>query len=51
MITDLAGVALLVKQADCQAVILYDPVRNVISNIHCGWRETLRDSSATLSAP
>jgi hypothetical protein len=38
MITDSAGVALLVKQADCQAVILYDPVRNVISNVHCGWR-------------
>ena len=38
MITDLAGVALLVKQADCQAVILYDPVKEVISNVHCGWR-------------
>ena len=38
MITDLAGVALLVKQADCQAVILYDPVKKVVSNVHCGWR-------------
>ncbi len=38
MITNLAGVALLVKQADCQAVILYDPVNKVISNVHCGWR-------------
>ena len=38
MITDLPGVALLVKQADCQAVILYDPVRKVVSNVHCGWR-------------
>jgi hypothetical protein len=38
MITDLPGVALLVKQADCQAVILYDPVRQVVSNVHCGWR-------------
>jgi polyphenol oxidase len=38
MITDLAGVALLVKQADCQAVILYDPAKKVISNVHCGWR-------------
>lgn len=38
MITNLAGVALLVKQADCQAVILYDPVKKVISNVHCGWR-------------
>jgi len=38
MITDLPGVALLVKQADCQAVVLYDPVRRVVSNVHCGWR-------------
>ena len=38
MITNLAGVALLVKQADCQAVILYDPVNKVVSNVHCGWR-------------
>lgn|GEM_PF-47953 len=38
MITNLAGKALLVKQADCQAVILYDPIKKVISNVHCGWR-------------
>ena len=38
MITDLPGVALLVKQADCQAVILYDPVKRAVSNVHCGWR-------------
>jgi YfiH family protein len=38
MITDLPGMGLLVKQADCQAVILYDPARRVVSNVHCGWR-------------
>jgi len=38
MITDLPGIALLVKQADCQAVILYDPLRKVVANVHCGWR-------------
>ncbi len=38
MVTDVAGVALLVKQADCQAVILYDPARQVVANVHCGWR-------------
>ena len=38
MVTDVAGVALLVKQADCQAVILYDPLRKVVANVHCGWR-------------
>jgi YfiH family protein len=38
MITDAAGQALMVKQADCQAVILFDPIKKVISNVHCGWR-------------
>jgi hypothetical protein len=38
MITDLPGVVLMVKQADCQAVLLFDPRKKVISNIHCGWR-------------
>ena len=28
----------MVKQADCQAIILFDPVEKVIANIHCGWR-------------
>jgi YfiH family protein len=38
MITDLSGVALMVKQADCQGVILFDPRNRVIANVHCGWR-------------
>jgi len=38
MITNVPGVGLLIKQADCQAVILYDPQRRVIANVHCGWR-------------
>jgi YfiH family protein len=32
------GLALLIQHADCQAVVLFDPVRRAISNIHCGWR-------------
>lgn len=38
IITDRPGLALMVKQADCQAVILFDPVKGVVSNVHCGWR-------------
>jgi hypothetical protein len=38
MVTNVPGVGLLIKQADCQAVILYDPKRRVVANIHCGWR-------------
>ncbi|MDF1615718.1 peptidoglycan editing factor PgeF [Desulfurivibrio dismutans] len=32
------GVGLLICQADCQAVMLYDPRQRVVANIHAGWR-------------
>ncbi len=31
-------VGLMIKHADCQAVVMFDPERRVIANIHCGWR-------------
>ena len=38
LITAQPGVGLLIKQADCQAVLLYDPGQRVVANVHCGWR-------------
>lgn len=38
LMTNIPGLGLLIKQADCQAVALYDPVQQVIANLHCGWR-------------
>ncbi len=38
LISGQPGLGLLIKQADCQAVMLYDPVRRVVANIHAGWR-------------
>jgi len=38
LVTQLRGVGLLIKIADCQAVFLVDPVRRVIANVHSGWR-------------
>jgi hypothetical protein len=37
LITD-RRVALLIQQADCQAVIFHDPIRQVIGAAHAGWR-------------
>jgi len=37
-VTNVAGVGLMIQQADCQAVMLFDPRRQVVANIHCGWR-------------
>jgi purine-nucleoside/S-methyl-5'-thioadenosine phosphorylase / adenosine deaminase len=38
LMTDRPGQGLMIKQADCQAVLLYDPEHQAIANIHCGWR-------------
>ena len=38
VISNVPGLALLIQQADCQAVLLHDPVQQVVAAIHCGWR-------------
>jgi YfiH family protein len=43
LVTDKAGVGLLIKHADCQACILYDPVRHVLALIHAGWRGNVQN--------
>jgi YfiH family protein len=43
MITDLSRVALMIKQADCQGVIICDPKRSVVAAAHCGWRGNVRN--------
>ena len=41
LITNERKIAILTVSADCQNVILYDPVNKVIGNIHSGWKGTL----------
>jgi polyphenol oxidase len=36
--TNLAGLGLLIKIADCQSIMLVDPESRIIANIHSGWR-------------
>lgn len=43
LITDLSGVGLMIQQADCQAVLLFDPLREVIAAVHCGWRGSVQE--------
>jgi polyphenol oxidase len=38
VVTNLTRLALVIQVADCQAVILADPNKNVIANVHSGWR-------------
>jgi YfiH family protein len=32
-----------VQVADCQAILLYDPIRRVVGNVHSGWRGSIRN--------
>ncbi len=36
--TDITGVGLVIQVADCQPILLYDPEKNVVANVHSGWR-------------
>jgi YfiH family protein len=38
VLTDRRLLAVMIKQADCQAVLFYDPAKAVVAAVHCGWR-------------
>lgn len=38
LVTTSSGVTLMIKHADCQAAIFYDPKHRVVANVHSGWR-------------
>lgn len=42
LITRLTSVGLLIKHADCQAALIYDPKNQVIGNVHAGWRGSIQ---------
>ena len=41
LITDLPGVPLVMRYADCAPLLFFDPVRNAIGLGHAGWRGTV----------
>jgi YfiH family protein len=38
LVTNVTGLALLLRFADCQPILLYDPVHHALGLIHAGWR-------------
>jgi YfiH family protein len=43
VIIDIPWLAIMVKLADCQGVILYDQVKLVLGLVHCGWRGNINN--------
>jgi YfiH family protein len=41
LITDVPGVSLMQRYADCLPILLYDPVHQAVGLAHAGWRGTL----------
>lgn len=42
MITNKKNITLLTTSADCTSLLFYDPVKNVIGDVHSGWKGTLQ---------
>lgn len=43
IISDVPGVSLAIQTADCQSILLCDPVRRAVGNIHSGWRGSIQN--------
>jgi YfiH family protein len=43
VVTNLTQAALVIQVADCQAVMLADPEKKVIANVHSGWRGSVEN--------
>lgn len=42
-VTDVVGVPLFVRFADCQGALFFDPVKRVIAAVHSGWRGNVKN--------
>lgn len=38
LITATPGLFLTIRTADCQSILAFDPVHNILGILHCGWR-------------
>lgn len=42
IVTDVPGVTLMMRFADCVPVLVYDPVRRAVALVHAGWKGTVQ---------
>ena len=45
LVTNVPGVAISVRTADCIPILLYDPVNKAVAAVHAGWRGTVQHIS------
>ncbi len=43
LVTDIPQIGLVIQVADCQAVLLVDTSRQVVANVHAGWRGSIKN--------
>jgi len=43
LITAVPGSTLVIQTADCQSVLLIDPEKRVVANVHSGWRGSIQN--------
>ena len=43
IVTNMPDKNLVVQVADCQSVLMYEPVRQVVANVHAGWRGSINN--------
>ncbi len=42
LMTNVPGIALVTREADCIPILVFDPVHRAITNVHSGWRGTVK---------
>lgn len=51
LMTDKSGLALMSRHADCQAAIFFDPKKQLLATVHCGWKGNVQNIyAATIKA-
>jgi YfiH family protein len=50
VVCDRPGIFTVIQVADCQAILLVDPRRRVVANIHSGWRGSIANIIAATIA-
>ena len=43
VVTNIPRKFLVIQVADCQSVLIFDPVRKVVANVHSGWRGSINN--------